>query len=179
MGTTKILIQLALYACALLVCISCSSQDKEQGGCAPPAEGFSEADLIGTWKTGDQDRNDTLILRDDGLYKQIVYVEFENFDYESGWQSWRIENQDNGMPYLHLEGMRMCVYFSAKDCETSGSDDTQWYDFCRDEWVQTPGEGVLMVWGIPEKFIQPPRGINLVAFEGYTVGVTVYELQEP
>lgn len=164
---------------ALVFFSACTTnQSKEKTGCIPP-EDFSTDDLVGTWKAGGETRNDTLIIKEDGHYKQILHVELDGFDHESDWYSWWIDYSDDSIPYLHLENMRMCVYFSAMDCEQVGSGVTRWYDFCQDEWIQTPGEGVLMVLGVSEIFIQPPGGIELVAFHGYTEGTTVYQLQEP
>jgi hypothetical protein len=146
-------------------------------GCIPPVE-FSEADLIGTWVSELPGQKDTLILREDDRYKQILEIDHPPFDYESEWLPWWVEYKESGIPYLHLEGMRLCVYFSGIDCEQVGGGEHNWNDFCQDEWVQTPGEGVLMVLGVPEQFIQPPRGMELVALGKHLEGVTYYQLRE-
>ena len=167
-----LIIIVLLYACN-------SNQNDDGEGCTPPPVSFSESDLIGTWVSRTLDDSDTIILREDGQYKQIIHKETPAFDDESGWQPWWIEHTENGIPHLHLEGMRMCVYWSHKDCNQQGGGETRWYDFCQDEWIQTPDDGVLMVLGVPDRFTQPSRGIELVAFKIHTIGVTYYQLQEP
>jgi hypothetical protein len=152
---------------------------KGDSECTLPPEEFSEDDLVGIWKAGRPERNDTLIISENGKYKQIIHVEMDSFDYESAWHSWWVEYNESGIPYLHLEEMRMCVYFTGVDCNQSGSAEIFWYDFCLDELVQTPDEGVLMILGVPEKFSQPPRGIELISFQGHDIGATVYQLQDP
>jgi len=166
------LVPMLLFGCKLI-------QGEENSGCIPPSELFTVADLIGTWATELPGQTDTLIIREDGLYKQIVHIERPSFDYEGEWLPWRIEYKESGIPYLHLESMRMCVYFDGMDCEQVGGGEHYWKDFCRDEWIQTPGEGVLMVLGVPERVIQPPRGFELVALGKHIEGVAFYQLQEP
>jgi hypothetical protein len=87
--------------------------------CTPPPEGFSEQDLVGTWEGRSIGISDTLIIREDGTYKQIIHINYEtepDIDYETDWQPWRLEYVD-GIPYLHLEGMRLCAINTNLSCE--------------------------------------------------------------
>lgn len=162
---------LILYACG----------ERRSGDCIPPPEEFSEVDLVGTWisVSGGPGREDVLMIRGDKTYKQFTNVASEDFDYESDWQPWWLENVENGIPYLHLEGMRLCAYVGGYiDCNVvGGGEATQWYDLCRETWVLMPGEGVLAVLGTPKGFIPPPRGIRLALFQRSTDGWG-YWLQE-
>ncbi len=162
---------------------ACSS--KESRGCSRPVEeGFSESDLIGTWDAMDSLMDSTITIRGDGRYKQTIYVERTGFKYESDWKPWRVTYSDQGLPYLHLEGLLMCAYWRQIDCRTGKTgiepigggdtkdpfaDETYWYDFCQEKWVNTPGEGVFMVWG---GFKLDPRGIRLVPFTKSTHGIS-------
>ncbi len=73
----------------------------------------------------------------------------------------------------------MCAYFSEMDCDQVGGGGGTWYDFCQEESFYMPGEGILMVLGVPKHFKQPPRGIELKLLQKYIEGVWWYELQEP
>ena len=154
-----------LYACS----------ESQSNGCISPPEGFSQADLVGTWMAGSSGPGrpkDTLIFREDGTYKQILDIEYSEappFKYESDWQPWRLEYGEDDLPYLHLEGMRLCAYAGGYiDCAVVGGGDSpeaQWYDPCQETWVNMPGEGILIVLGSPEGIIPPPRGIKLILFQ--------------
>jgi hypothetical protein len=158
---------------------SCSNlnQNKSSDSCPLPPSSFTEKDLIGTWKSGIPERNDTLIIKEDGTYKQIIHVETPVFDYESDWLRWSMSVSDKGIPYLHLEGMRLCVYWEGIDCQITGGGQDRWYDFCKKEWVQIPGEGVLLVLGPPKDVKLQPPGISLFALQRSTEGTRGYELQ--
>lgn len=159
-----------LYACNL-------SQSQDKKHCQKP-ENFSEANLVGIWEAGWARRNDTIIISSDGLYKQKLQVEEDEFKYESDWQRWWI-NYQNGIPYLHLEGMRMCVYWSGVECDQVGGGDFWWYDFCQEKSVKIPNEGVLIVLGFPEEIAKMQIGFNLFAFQVHTEETTVYQLRKP
>jgi len=176
----------------ILLLSACSS--KESGGCPLPPKGFSESDLVGTWHAIDSLQDSAFIIREDGLYKQTMYVKRTGFKYESDWQPWRVTYSNKGLPYLHLDGLLMCAYWYGMECTqkvvpTVGVGDTRdpfgdaayWYDGCQKKWVDTPGEGVFKVFGVPPRFDQPPRGIRLVPFTKSTDTSTGpwYELREP
>lgn len=121
------------------------SKTAEAGGCSPPIGNFSEAKLVGTWMAGVPDQRDTLIIKADGTYKQIVHIEFPNkspINYESDWQPWRLEYSEDKIPYLHLNGMRFCGMNVGIPCDMR---DGGGYDFCRDEYLPMNGEGILIV----------------------------------
>jgi hypothetical protein len=128
-----------------------------------------------------------LIIREDGKYKQIINLKTPAVDYESDWLPWSIEYDENGLPYLHMEGMRLCAYApDLIDCEqVGGGEEDQslfnagyWYDFCKKEMTLMPNEGTLIVLGVPERFVQPPRGIELRLLM-YTESSWGYELENP
>jgi hypothetical protein len=153
--------------------------DENQNGCLPPPVNFKVSDLYGIWIKGVEEYSDTLFLREDGFYKQKIWIAQPYYEFESDWLPWWLEFKD-GVYYLHLQDMRMCVYWLGMDCDQLGSGDAYWMDYCRDdEWVQTPGEGVLILLGTPDGYVQPPRGFDLVSLQKSTIGVTVYRLQEP
>jgi len=117
----------------------------EAARCSPPIGNFSEANWVGTWMAGTPDQVDTLIVRADGTYKQIVHIEFPNrspIDYESDWQPWHLEYSNNKIPYLHLIGMRFCGMNVAIPCDVHNG---AGYDFCQDEYLPMNGEGILIV----------------------------------
>ena len=160
---------------------------EEKSGCPTPPDTFEESDIFGTWVAGFQSigYTDTIIIREDGYYKQSIWIAQPYYEFESDWLSWWLEYKD-GVYYLHLEEMKMCVYWLGMDCESNEGGDQVWHGedhwlaFCRgDEWVNTPGEGVLILLGTKEEFVQPPRGFELVSLGKSTIGVTVYKLQEP
>ena len=146
--------------------------------CTLPPNGFSDSDLAGTWVARRLNDTDTLILREDGKYKQIIDSKDLSIEYESDWLPWRVEYSEDDIPYLHLEGMRLCVALGSTDCNQMGWGNIKWHDMCQDKWVDSPNEGVLAVLGVPKRFTQPPRGIQLMLFIS-TENAWGYELQEP
>ncbi len=172
-------------------------------GCAPTVpsgcttfrpEGFAESDLIGTWggtiKTA---WDSTIIVAEDGRYKQIINIEATGFKYEGDWKPWRVTYSDKGLPYLHLEDFVMCAYWRDIDCRTGKTSitpivggDTRdpfsgeyyWYDGCEKQWVDTSGEGVFMVIRTTDYYA---RGINLVTLSKSSGAFTSpsYSLREP
>lgn len=118
--------------------------------CAPPSDGFSKADLVGTWFAGTPDQRDILIIQEDGTYKQIIHIEYitkPSVDYVSDWQAWWLENQDINIPVLHLEGYRLCGYDPGIGCEVPGGGG---FHMCQVDYKDIPGEGVLYVMGESE-----------------------------
>ena len=143
--------------------------------CPLPPNDFSSSTLVGTWVAGRSDWSDTLMIKADGTYKQILHLVSgtRNFNYESTWLSWRLEPQPDGIPYLHLTGYRVCAYWPDISCDQVGGGEGYWDDFCYGEvtkvpgggviqgkGVQMPGEGIMLVMGAP-KTPQFPQGINL------------------
>jgi hypothetical protein len=178
----------------VLLLSACRSEESNAcGGRLLKKEDFSESDLVGTWDALDSLRDSTIIIREDGQYKQTMYIERTGFNYEGDWLPWRVEYFEGSIPYLHLEGLLMCAYWRQMDCSTGStniepvevddttdpfSDEYYWYDYCRKEWVHTPGEGVFLILGGSGR---APRGIELAPFTksaGGTSGPT-YWLREP
>ena len=174
----QIVLLIALFSFWGLL-IGCAEKQNGETGCIPPPETFTEKDLVGTWRYGLDDSNDTLIIREDGTYKQIIHKESQSFDYESEWLPWWVEYMDIGIPYLHLEGMRLCVVWGALDCETVGGGEGKWIDYCYDRSVELINEGVLTITGVQPRFTQPPRGFHLAPFDKSYDGVSPYYLVEP
>ncbi len=126
--------------------------------CYPPSKEFSERDLTGTWVAGWSGHTDTLIIKADKTYRQVIHVEFDNkpsTDYESNWQPWHIEFSEDNIPYLHLDNMRFCGINSEISCDkrTGGG-----YDFCRDSSIKMVNEGVLLVLSTSEDL---PKETNI------------------
>jgi hypothetical protein len=176
----------------LMILLLAACNSKESSGCPVPPKGFSESDLVGTWGGGIETAWDSaIIIRGDGRYKQIINIKRTGFQYESDWQPWRLTYSEQGLPYLHLEGLLMCAYWDQLDCrgetgvEPVSPGDTKdiyadasyWYDYCQEKWVDTPGEGMFMVFG----YKRLPRGIALVPLTKSADGVSgpYYELREP
>jgi hypothetical protein len=177
----------------LMVLLLAACNSKGSSGCPLPPEGFSESDLVGTWSGYVETAWDsTIVIKGDGRYKQIMNIKRTGFQYESDWRPWRITYSEQDLPYLHLEGLLMCAYWQQIDCLTGETgiepvrpgdtidiyaDATYWYDYCQEEWVDTPGEGVFMVFGAKRL----PRGIELVPLTKSADGDTgpSYELREP
>lgn len=171
---TKPLLSLFLTAVLLWAC------NPDKNNCLLPPDGFSETDLVGTWIATRLPSTDTLVIRADGTYKQIIHIETPDVDYESGWLSWRLEYSESGSPYLHMEDLRLCAYLpDVMNCEQSGGGDFYFYDFCRDESFQMSDEGTLIVLGTSPRYPQPPRGIHLTLLAAWPERVWTYERVEP
>lgn len=161
----KLAFFISFLSCSCSSFVTRGQSSDDESGCILPPETFKESDLIGTWYAGHSKRNDTLILREDGKYKQILNVQIPEYHYESEWRDWWVEDRGSGTPYLHLEGMHLCVYHIGRDCKVEGGGPGAWYDFCEKRSVLMPGEGILPVLGTPKGLVQPPRGIFLVPFD--------------
>lgn len=146
--------------------------------CPRPPESFSESDLIGTWVAERSENVDTLVLRGDHKYRQVMHVSQPAFDYQSDWLPWRVEYGVNGVPYVHLEGMHLCAYWPEMDCAEVGGGDRIWFDSCTEDWIKMPNEGVLIVLRSAKGFKPPPRGITLNLPSKFTIGSMQYELKE-
>lgn len=157
----------------LTSCIITSPIDKENG-CHPPKT-FIRTDIIGIWESGLPERKDTLIINEDVTYKQIIHIENISYDYESELKNWWIEESSDGIPYLHLDGMRLCVYWSGIDCELIGGNEYEWYDFCQEKWLQMPDSGIFVILGTPDGFENSTYKLGLFALQKSTEDVIVYE----
>ena len=160
----------------LLLMVSCTSDaDKHAYVCQPP-NGFSEATVVGTWLSGyDRTQMDKLIIREDGLYKQIIRLEAPSYyDYESEWLPWSIKYAENGVAYVHLVGWNK-YGFTPHLISENGEDRVgiTYIDFCQfpssiiTEMKVYVGstmpvdEGIFTVMSTLPQYVQPPRGISL------------------
>jgi len=152
----------------------------EKNNCPIPQKGFSEANLVGTWMARRLESTDTLIIRTDGTYKQIIHLENPTVDYESEWLTWWLEYSENGVPYLHMENLRLCAYLpDIMDCEQIGGGEFYFYDFCREESVPMVNEGILIVLGTSEiRNQQSSRDIILVVPLAWPERGWTYKLTE-
>src|SRR5271157_5857224 len=112
--------------------------------CIPPPKGFSEKDLVGTWSAGLN--QDTLIIKSDGTYRQIVHHIDPNIDYTSGWQRWWLEYHQDGIPYLYLEGMSLCGEDPSWNCSQVANYGD---DSCNNHHISVENGEVLLVLGVP------------------------------
>jgi hypothetical protein len=73
-----------------------------------PPDSLNKKDLVGVWEVEYSHlRNDKLIIREDGKYKQYYYDDTNDRSeliYESTWEDWWIERLPDGCIYLHLNG---------------------------------------------------------------------------
>ena len=175
----KPLVTLIFTMFFLLVACNKSSQNGVLTNCPLPPLEFIPENLVGTWKTGWSKRNDTLIIKENGTYKQIIHVETPAYDYESDWLPWTLEETENGIPKLHLVGMRLCVYWPQADCAQPGGGESDCYDFCSEEWMQMNNEGILLVLGPPEKITLPSPSVSLFALTKSTESAVAYTNQSP
>lgn len=177
----------------LVISVACVSnvpqENVTKGGCSLLPEGFSENDLVGTWWAGyvsSPQVNDTLIIREDGTYKQIIKLEFQSIEYESDWQAWWFEYRDNGTAYLHLDDYRICAA-SAGDSETScdwvNDGEMPYADVCEGQWMDPDpraGEIILVVRGIPEVPTENrSHPFVLTLFKGFESSPWSYSFAEP
>jgi len=170
---------LVVFAFLLVLSLSaCIFFEQKEASCPVPVN-FSEKEIIGTWVTGLDISHDTLIIKENRTYKQIIHVQTPAFDYESDWLPWSLKISDIGLPYLYLEGMRLCVYWDGYDCQKIGGTTDEWYDFCKQEWVKMPLEGILIVLGPPKGMKLPSTDISLFALQRSTDYATGYAKQMP
>lgn len=166
--------------------IGCSPTNEEDIGCRQPPQEFTESDLAGTWVKKHLDlRSDTLIIKADGTYKQIIHLEAYSVDYESDWLPWWIEYFDDGIPYLHMEGLRLCAHVpDLRGCDQAGGgekdwdtfNEGEWYDSCRDKWLIQKDEGILRVLGATYDG-WTNDGIELAALTVSPLDSWIYRLQ--
>lgn len=124
-------------------------QSDQTQGCSPAPIAISEKNLIGTWMAGVPDHSDTLIIKSDGTYKQIVSIIFANgqtIEYESDWQDWYLEFSNNSITYIHLKNYAFCGVNDEISCNVRNGGG---HDFCEDEHITMDGEGILLVLATP------------------------------
>jgi hypothetical protein len=125
--------------------------------CSGAPKQLSREDLIGTWWAGTSEHSDTLVIREDGTYQQIVHHEFPGrppIDYVSAWQSWWLETTP--VPVVHLKGWSYCGYNSEVDCRAPAHGPR---DNCNGSFTRIPEEeGLFYVHGGPEITLDAPLG---------------------
>jgi hypothetical protein len=143
--------------------------------CGLPYENFSENNILGTWQAQRLNDTDTLIIRQDKTYKQVVHIQNPPIDFESDWQPWYLVYSENNTPYLHLKNLHLCVAEQGIiDCTSVGGCEREWYDLCNDKWVTMPGEGVLAV--VNTDKINEPTRLELFLFPLSSENPWVYRL---
>jgi hypothetical protein len=128
--------------------------------CAPPQKGFSSEDLIGTWISGTPDQRDTLMIKADGTYRQVIHITHPSkpsVDYVSNWQKWWLEYGKINVPVIHLEGYRMCGYNPDISCDKVGGSGIH---MCDINYMDAPNEGVLYIMGSSELTLTLPLGLE-------------------
>lgn len=126
--------------------------------CTLPRAGFAVADLPGTWIAGTPYHQDTLVIKADGTYKQIIHIQKKKktpVDYESDWPAWWLEYGNVNIPVLHLEDYRLCGYDTDISCDIPGGSGLH---MCQVEYEDILGEGVLYVMGESEITLTLPLG---------------------
>lgn len=137
-----------------------------RGYCQPVPEGLEESDLVGIWVTYISPGKTTLILYEDGTYRQLYENPITGDSYESsGKDRWWVQKLESGIWRVHLAGMKMCDHGLYSDCERYGDENRRglWFDICHEEGVNTRDNFVLLVIGSdPESILgEVPKGIRL------------------
>jgi hypothetical protein len=161
-----VLLCLVLTACCVR---SPESVGEGEWHCAALPETFQESDLVGTWRAEyfAGAATDSLVLREDGTYRQVYENDLADYHYSSSWNAWYVERDPGGGVYLHLEQMHYCLT-TDEICrlQEGGAGDDIVYDFCGDQGLGMRGRVILAVTG-SEGISHPraataPRGIILV-----------------
>ena len=154
-----LVVVMALSACAFVV-----EEPTNQANAVCPAlpKSFTEEDLIVTWLADYANGNfDTIVIREDGTYKQIFSSTVAGSSFESDWQKWWIEQRDSGYVRLHLESMRRCDDLESICQDLDGGLDpslSRAIDYCEDTSIRMEREVVLIVTGTQYNV---PKGILL------------------
>jgi hypothetical protein len=126
------------------------SLSKGEWKCPPLSETLTEPALIGTWQSRHGSwATDTIILREDGTYKQVYYSQPNDYYYESTWNEWWLEHRASGGLYLHLDGMRYCLS-TDEVCRKEGGGGGNWtyYDRCEGRSIPMDGQVILTITGV-------------------------------
>jgi len=160
--------------------------EKTSHGCTPLPNEFTVEDLIGTWHAESSlypKSSDTLIIREDGKYKQTIEREYPFAQYESEWQSWEFEHRPNGTGYLHLEGLRECAIRSDISCEWVNDGTIPQANVCENQYIEPDpvGKSVLVVRGYPvyDPNDKDSDSFNLTLFQGFESSPWIYHFEMP
>lgn len=144
-------------------------EDQVRWRCRPLPETFEESDLVGTWRSEYYPgvETDTLILREDGTYRQIYEDTRLDHQFTTPWNRWYVEHRATGGIYLHLEGMHYCLS-TGERCRDprGGGGDWPYYDRCENRSLRDLGQDVILTVEGSEGLRYPgvesvPRGILL------------------
>jgi hypothetical protein len=138
-----------------MFCVSCTTYTPSSPYCPPVPDDIVSSDLVGIWTATDrigQSLKDTLIIREDGKYKQLIDIESDDglpVHVETDWQAWAFEVNDTGIGYLHLVGLDVCTRLGETACEWHSYSSFN-SDYCMGDVIEHfPGEQVLIVAGFP------------------------------
>jgi len=155
---------LTMNGCALYTPPTVSSIDTAAPtlSCPSPQPGLLPGDFAGTWMATYWGGTvvDTISLRPDGTYKQVVDSVSEGLHYESPWREWWVEVRESGYPRLHLAGMRRCDELLETCLRTQGGTDSQAFDYCENLSLAMPDSVILVVTG-PQPGDRVPRELLL------------------
>ena len=121
--------------------------------CPLPPPTFDASDLVGTWTASYSGgaATDTLVVRDDGTYKQTYDDPLAGIHFQTDWLPWWSEPRKSGYVRVHFVGMHRCDG-TLSTCSRDGGGTTQrTIDYCEQVDVDIPDEVLLIVTG-------PPRG---------------------
>lgn len=154
----------AIVIFGISACVYFTQEQEKQPKaiCPDLPKDFAEKDLIGTWSADYANGNiDTIIISEDGTYKQIFTSTIPKLSFESGSQKWWIEQRDSGYLRLHLEGMRRCDDLESICQNPRGGlnpDLDRTIDYCEDVGVTMEDQVILIVTGTQYSV---PKGIVL------------------
>jgi len=148
---------LSLLALALLCACGFLGLEAQPGAreearwrCPSLPSSFQQSDLVGTWQSQYFPRSvtDTLILREDGTFRQILENDLASFYYTSPWNEWYLERRSAGGLLVHLRGMRYCLS-TDEICRRpeGGGGEWHYYDPCEDRSLTMGNEVILAVIG--------------------------------
>jgi hypothetical protein len=126
---------------------------------------FDELDLVSTWEAhyGSLARTETLVLQEDGKYRQTFEDHSSGYSYRGEMHDWWTESRPGGGLYVHFDQMKMCDF--EDECVRTGdsASDSDFYDFCTDAFVRFKGEMIMAVAGSRPYVLvgEAPRGIAL------------------
>lgn len=72
-----------------------------------PSSTLCESDLVGTWEAHYGRSVDRLVLKADGIFKQVYTSGYEeDYVYETDWNSWGVQRLGDGRVRVRLQGAR-------------------------------------------------------------------------
>ena len=72
-----------------------------------PPKDLNETDLVGTWQARyGKGRIDKITIRGDGTFKQVYQDVHANYSFETLWNTWWLEQDEDGRILIHFQGGR-------------------------------------------------------------------------